>query len=73
MRMENQNEGISIPVFTLSGRVTRNQPSSKSLRMQIPASMKAFLGIDAGSVLEITLIIENGKHVAKIVKKEDGM
>ncbi len=70
--MENQNEAIAIPVFTLSSKVTKNQPNSKSLRMQIPASMKAFLGIDVGSVLEITLLIENGKRVAKIVKKEEG-
>lgn len=71
MRMENQNEGTSIRVFTLSAKVTRNQPKSKSLRMQIPATMRAFLSIDAGSVLEITLLIENDKHVARIVKKED--
>ena len=67
--MENQNDGVVIPVFTLSSKVAKNQPRSRSLRMQIPTSMKEFLGLDAGSVLEITLLIENGKHVTKIAKK----
>jgi len=70
--MQNLNDIIAVPVFTVSSKVTKNQPRSMSVRMQIPASMKAFLGIDASSVLEITMLIENGKHVAKIVKKEEG-
>ncbi|MEP0824913.1 MAG: hypothetical protein HRF40_05455 [Nitrososphaera sp.] len=69
--MQDQSDGVGIPVFSISSKATKNQPRSNSLRMQIPASMKAFLGIEEGSVLEIALLVENGKHVARIVKREE--
>lgn len=57
-------------IMTIEVKVTRNQPESKSIRMQIPASMKEFLDIDAGDILEIELTLESGKHVAKVRKRK---
>ncbi len=64
-----QEKQQSVQVLTITVKVTKNQPGSKSLRMQIPASMKEFLDIAAGDEVEVELSVEAGKHVAKVVKK----
>lgn len=63
-----QSEDNNSQPMSTKVKVTRNQPGSKSIRMQIPASMKEFLSLEAGDMVDVELTIESGKHVAKIKK-----